>query len=533
MAETENRGIRIVRRVFPLHRKQNTTVTKLSIVDASVGRFSACGAIWFFNGTPRLSAHDPTVFERLESALIQTLDDYRHFAGQLRWATKEQVKADDNPRYVGRPIVTYGTASDPGVELVISDDRRELKDLVPSLAERSSSLRVWNASGLSQGDFLPPTKLAFSSLGEFEGLPGVAVQLTTFKCGGFAVSMKLTHCLSDAICLVHFIHSWASHSQKLFDSEQAIAEVATPIFDPRRLDSYANLEPKASNPDPERIQKARSLPMHRYDWWATDAPGYPAWATSGSNATKPPPDELSQTDLSPSEYPPWPTWDLSKACEHMQIRFSSAEISGMKAVAVKTLPSDLADQRVSRQDSILAHLWILINRARQLERSDDTIYMDMSLGMRSRLDPPLPDSFIGSPIFLGHVISSGAKATAETSMGVVAGSIRKMMARFTPTAVSDYLYDAAHEVSPQRLWQAFLGSRHVLVTSWARSRAYEVDFFGTGTLPRYVQSQMPLMDGLLQLIDVGETGDFDISLALEKGVMDRLLSDPLLRAYDS
>ncbi len=33
-------------------------------------------------------------------------------------------------------------------------------------------------------------------------------------------------------------------------------------------------------------------------------------------------------------------------------------------------------------------------------------------------------------------------------------------------------------------------------------------------------------------MDVAETGDFDVNLALEKGAMKRLLSDPMLRAYD-
>lgn len=261
------------------------------------------------------------------------------------------------------------------------------------------------------------------------------------------------------------------------------------------LDVHANLDPRVTEPDAKRIHNARSLPMHRFDWWVTTAPGYPSWATASSNATKPCPEELSQTQLSPSTDPPWSMWDLGAHVEHVQIRFSKAEVEKMKNAVLNTLPSDLEGQGVSRQDALLAHIWILVNRARQLENLQDQVYLDITLGIRNRVSPPLPDSFVGSPLLIAYITETGANATTAT-IGAIAGSIRRLLSQFTPQAVSDYLYDAAHEVSPQRLWQCFFGSRHVLVTSWARSQAYEVDFCGTG-LARSVQPQLPLMDGLL------------------------------------
>jgi len=349
--------------------------------------------------------------------------------------------------------------------------------------------------------------------------------------------VKITHCLSDAICLLQFVHSWADRTRKLFDIGRGAKLVTGDIpskvlFDPSLLDAHAKLDPQASEPDGDRIDRARSLPMHRFDWWATEAPSYPPWATASSSATQPSPDELSHIRLSPSTHPPWPTWDMGAPVEHVQVRFSKDEIARMKAAAMNSLPDHSSSPEgqivVSRQDALLAHLWILINRARararQMENlnhdnnnnnnnrnnSDEDdghkeeekgqVYMDITLGIRNRVSPPLPDSFAGSPILLAHVARPGVVEAAATPIGAVAAAIRQMMSRFTSQAVSDYLYEAAHEVSPQRLWQAFLGSRHVLVTSWARARAYEVDFLGTGPglgQARYVQSHMPLMDGLL------------------------------------
>ncbi|KAK5637316.1 hypothetical protein RRF57_013028 [Xylaria bambusicola] len=532
MAVTDDTPVRIAKRVFPADRSKNITITPLSILDATVVRFTDCGAIWFYDKADGVNANDLGTFERLESALSETLSEYPHFTGQLRWATKEDVKDSCNPRHFGRPVVTYGSERDPGMELIRVKYGRELDAIVPTMLERSTSKKIWDISSIRQSDFLPSTQLAFSKITEYADLPVAAAQLTAFKCGGFAVGIRITHCLSDAICLLHFIHTWAERSRWLHHTPKTAetSPALSALFNPGLLDAHANLGPGATEPDTGRLSRALGLPMHRFDWWATDEPGYPSWATATTKATVPTAAELAQVELSPSTAPPWATWDPSAAVDSMQIRFSRAEVERMKVAAMKSLLDDFKDQAVSRQDALLAHLWVLVNRARRLENLPEQVYLDISLGIRNRVSPPLPDSFVGSPLLLAYTNKTGAQAAAST-IGAAAGAIRKTVSLFTPQAVSDHLYASAHEVSPQRLWQAFLGSRHLLVTSWARSRAYEVNFHGTG-VARYVQTQMPFLDGVLQLMDIADTGDFDVNLSLDKGAMERLLSDPMLRAYD-
>lgn len=523
-------------RVFPtaFQPAEQATVTKLSIVDASVARFSTCAAVWLYDSTG--TSQDTTLHhERLRQSLRETLDDYRHFAGQLRWATPGDIPpGDPNPRHVGRPLVSYGGPADPGVEFVSAEYDRRLGEVVPSAEDRRTTGKTWVATDFPQDELLPRCKLAFtSSLTEFDGLPGVAVQLTRFSCGGWAVGVMMSHCLADAVCLLRFVHAWAERSRALVAGGEP-ASFPKPIFEPNLLDRHAGLvgSPK---PDAEKIALARSLPMHRYDWWATEAPGYPSWATASSDATKSE-DKGEMRNLSPSKFPPWPTWDLSAPVEHVQIRFGADEIARIKQAAQATLPDQQQHHPpISRLDALLAHMWILINRARGHHDTQEQVYLDITLGLRGRVRPPLPDSFVGSPILLGHVSRGGAEvcSAATGGLGAVALGIRRMMALFTPRAVAAYLHDAAHEVSPQRLWQAFLGERHTLVTSWVRAGAYEVDFCGGGTRPVYVQGKMPRMDGILQVMDVGEeTGDFDVSLCLESQAMGRLLGDGLLRKYE-
>lgn len=541
-------------RVFPatFTPAETRTVTRLSIVDASVTRFSTCAAVWLYN--PTQASQDSTLHnDRLRQALRETLDDYRHFAGQLRWATKDDVRPGDlNPRHVGRPLVSYGSPADPGVELVYAEyDRPLLGEVVPSPQDRRTAQKTWVATDFPQDELLPRCRLAFnSSLAEFDGLPGMAVQITRFGCGGWAVGVMMSHCLADAVCLLRFVHAWAERSRMLVagGGRPAASEgrLPKPVFEPGLLDQHAGLT-GSLEPDADKVALARSLPMHRYDWWATDAPGYPSWATASSDATKPKPEDREGMRLSPSTFPPWPTWSISAPVEHVQIRFGADEVARIKRAAQDALPADQRQHQqenppISRLDALLAHMWILINRARKHYDTGEMVYLDVTLGLRTRLSPPLPDSFAGSPILLGHVarrgvdVCSSAAARDDGLLGTIAVEIRRMMALFTPAAVGAYLHDAAHEVSPQRLWQAFLGSRHTLVTSWVRAGAYEVDFCGDGnggTKPVYVQGKMPRMDGVLQVMDVGEdTGDFDVSLCLEKGAMGRLLGDELLRMYE-
>lgn len=541
-----------IQKVFPVVRPLGGKKTSsLSVIDATVARFSPCAAVWLYDAS-ETSRNTDLLFERLKQALRETLNEYPHFTGQLRWAT------DDNKgTQLGRPVVVYGAEEDPGVDFIVAAHNRSLSELVPSEEERKAEKRVWIASGFPQDELLPSTELAFASnLGRFEGLSGASVQVTTFACGGFAVGIKITHCLSDAVCLVHFAKSWAERARASFsqqsrqDGPLSEAGLARALFDPSLLDCHSDAHGERA--DVEKVQLARSLPMHRFDWWKTDAPGYPSWATASSEATKPTEEVLKTIKLSPSTAPPWKTWDISAPVDHAQIRFSGEEVRRIKSAAQAELVvggqhSEKPPPTISRLDALLAHVWILINRARQLETKDKgeedggdnpaPVYMDISLGLRARVDPPLPETFVGSPMLLTHISrpSVAAAAASPGSLGSIALSIRETMARFTPEAVSAYLHDASYEVSPQRLWQGFLGRRHTLVTSWTRAGCYEVEFVvgPNGQRPRYVQGRMPRMDGLLQIMDVGNGGeDFDVSLCLEKGALGRVVGDTRLRAFD-
>ncbi|KAK1708207.1 transferase, partial [Colletotrichum acutatum] len=416
-------SIDATRRILRNSPSPGPVVSKLSILDSTVARFTPTAAIWLYDKPKTSQLSHTEFFENLGHALSQTLNDYPHFAGQLQWATPEQFKDDAVPRHLGRLVVAYGSTRDPGVELSIATHDSKLSDIVPSRAKRATNLKEWNASRFQQSDFLPKTKIALMSLDAIDGLPSMAVQLTSFKCGGFGISAMISHPLADAICLMNFMYSWATRSKILLGHIAATNDLSMfkPVFDPIRLDQIAGLTP-GGLPDATIVAKARALPMHRFNWWAEDAPGYPRGVRPASLATMPPPDELQTTELSPSTYPPWPTWDMSAPVDHVQIRFTAAELTRMKEAAQASLPDDIKSLRVSRLDAILAHIWTSMNRARGHEGKLEQAYLNITLGLRNRVDPPLPETFVGSPLLLGYV----EKPTNEASsaqLGPIAGAI--------------------------------------------------------------------------------------------------------------
>ncbi|KZV93946.1 hypothetical protein EXIGLDRAFT_716574 [Exidia glandulosa HHB12029] len=475
-------------RIFPARSGERVS-TPLSILDATVARFTPASATWLFD-----APHAPSV-DILHRSLVATLDAYPQLAGQLHWG----------PR-CGRPTLTYGsTTGDPGVEFVQAESSHVLVDIVPDPASRCAG--PWDASCVPKLGLLPDEpKFALHDLKTFEGLPCTVVQITTFKCGSVGVAVKIAHPIADAQALVTFVRDWAATSRAL--AQGHALPVLNPMFDPSRLDAAA--VPGTTS----------ALSLHRYDWWATP---------SGDIDAARVPSELQAAGVkieSSGKCLPWVEWDLSAPVSHVLVHFSPAEIQRIY------LAASTESIKISRLDALLAHVWSCIIRARQLDAHVEEVYLDVTLGMRSRVDPPLPDNFMGSPILLTHASASPSTLTTTSA----ASSIREVMSRFTPPAVAALLHEWNQVQCPHRYWDAFLGARHTLVTSWLRLGVYEIDFVGDGRPVRYVDALMPDVDGCLCIME-GEkaTGRqwYDdsvcVSLHLKADVMLRVLVDPLLR----
>ncbi|RDL37653.1 Transferase family protein [Venustampulla echinocandica] len=516
MPETTSLDVKVVSTttVYPSsHQTSEPKTTPLSIIDSTVSYYARCAAIWYYD--PPTNPQTTLTSTHLQAALSETLNAYPQWCGRLHYASyNPNIKGHTN-RY-RRVQVTFNAPTDIGVPFVTGTSSRNLSDFLPETEARKDSIKAWDASQMPSNELYPATPLSLSGEATPEDAPNVTIQLTTFACGSTAVAINITHSLADAQTLSQFAKDYASISRALMNGEPLPR--LSPIFDPQLLDAFAAGDIDAETPDLELQEQARKLPCHRYD---RNAPKLPKdW------------DTVAHLPLSPSTPMPWDEWDFKAAVAHRVLHFAPKEIEHMYALASSSTT------KISKLDALLAHIWAQINKARELPPNTVT-YLDMTLGLRARVNPPLPASFLGSPI-LSAAISTATPASPSIapSLSGIATQIRSTVQSFTHSAVAAMLHDSAFEVSPQRLWRCFLGSKHVLLTTWLHLGLQEVDFVGAGRgggKLRHVAPVMPACDGLVDILETvseesGGTAHWsrngvDVSVYLEDGAMGRLLKN--------
>jgi hypothetical protein len=160
------------------------------------------------------------------------------------------------------------------------------------------------------------------------------------------------------------------------------------------LDMRASGDMDSSQPDEALVRKASGLPLHRYDWWATDTGGYPPFMLPTTENSKPINPDLLQEAAKPSrKMPPWKKWDILRLVTHVVIHFTPKQVEELR---------NRVNESPSRLDAVLAHTWSVINRARGLAESEVEVFLNLTMGVRARVDPTLPDTFLGSPLIMAH-----------------------------------------------------------------------------------------------------------------------------------
>lgn len=440
----------------PLH---SPTTTPLSILDNNSANFSCCGAIWFFPPSPTLTS------THLRSSFAQTLNAFRPWCGTLSFTSSPNPHGPQAQRY-RRIHVTYNTSTDPGVPFSMASCSSRLSTYLPEISARRTSKKAWDPTTLPSAALLPETELAIKKDGS--PAPNMVVQFTTFACGSTALSIQITHCLSDAISLSVFANHWATTSRSLLSSS---ALPSNPVFDPGMLSAHAAGSTDAPQPDGEVVSKARALPLHRYSWYEK-VEGQP-WPLNV------PADLDPSWSLSPADPIPWAQWETSAPVSARVLHFSPAEVSHIYSLATQE-----KGEKISKHTALLAHIWSRILYARQLP-SGAKAYLDLTFGIRPRMSPKLPETFLGSPLM--HAAISTTIPSSASTTGELAKTINTTLALFDAQAISNVLHDRAHEICPQRLWAACLGREHVLLTTWVHAGVYDVSFI-PDVYPVYVEA---------------------------------------------
>ncbi|GKT88729.1 transferase [Colletotrichum tofieldiae] len=532
-------GINVTKteRVYRKTPTQEEQTVPLSLLDATTANFALTNAVWLFERPEINDAFD--VAEHLRQTLSTALDSYPQWCGELKSinvvddaAVATEAKGfPAHARRFGRVYSRFGASVDVGVDFIAATNSSTLDSLYPT--ERTEKQPLWNRKDDKLSNFVPSSEIAhalqpnepYAATGLRK--PLMAIQCTTLACGGFVLAIKTAHPLADISSLVRFVQDWASISRAVIGG--STPPLPSPVFEPARLDKLAAGDINADQPDLAIMRHVEGLPLHRYDWWA--APG------------KPPAPLLDETRPLPpaGKAMPWAEWDVKAPVSDYTVHLDREQVEFLWKESTKG--GEGVGVRISKHDAVLAHIWSCIMRARQLGKDNDPVHCDLVLGVRSALK--LGDAFMGSPIIMMNIEMTGAEVSsveagqATGALVPIARRIRETVATVSsPANLAAHLHSAAYEKSPQRIWQAFLGRRHILVTTWARAGIYDVDF-GLGSRIRYADGVVPNLDGNILIKEAPPSsggsasgswtdGGVDLSVHICTEDMERLLQDPLL-----
>ncbi|KAJ5176024.1 transferase family protein [Penicillium canariense] len=533
-------------RLFP-NAKPTERVVPLSLLDVTTANFACTCPIWLLERSDKVGDEFDLV-EHFRRSLRITLDDYPHWAGQLKSIstlnaaelTEKEIHLPLHARRFGRVYSHYGTAEDPGVEFVTATTNATLETLCP--ASRTTEHPLWDCKQVPLSGLVPSSRLANSLKPNFANETGMlppvmAIQLTMLACGGFALAIKILHPLADIQSVTHFVEDWTKIGRWILSGSGLPKPDLTPLFDPTRLDSVAAGDISGQQPDPAILEQIKSLPLHRYDWWAT--PALCPWTQEIPEPFR----NQKHTPIGPLM--PWADWDFDAPVSHYLVHLNSSQVESIYQSTIRWSPDTSKGSRISRHDAVLAHVWSCITRARQLGKDPSLVHCNLAYGTRPVLG--LGEDFIGSPTLMLNIEMTGmelaSSAVAEDARRLSAARcIRNTINRISnKDAIAAHLHSVAYEKTPQRIWQAFLGHRHLIVTTWARTGLYGIDF-GLHTYPgiRYAEGVLPTLDGDVLIKDAPPLKDqtglpsqkawtahgVDISLHLRTEDMERLLRDP-------
>nr|V5XYQ7.1 RecName: Full=Acyltransferase AFT15-1; AltName: Full=AF-toxin biosynthesis protein 15-1 [Alternaria alternata]BAO10620.1 transferase family protein [Alternaria alternata] len=468
--------------------------------------------VWLYP-KPKKPTQSLQLLDHLRSSLSQALNKFPQYAGKL----SHSLQTGTSQKSKTRLCLTWGTGNDPGVHYITARASSPIDALLPPLGTSTgftngSGSYAWDRSGRSCIGLWPAVPL--------NKVYETCIQITTFECGGFSLSITMNHAVADATSVILFARHWSKTHELMVKVQTPSLSIAEPCFAPHLIDQYSTLELQDEGDNGKLLNKAHALPTLRNDLYESGARSLPDRL------------ELSETysvgdDIAVGD------WERSGPMRSYMLHFSKEDINKIWESAKKE-----AGQDVSRQAAIVSYIWLAIIRAREWDKHGvcEPIKLFITFDVRRRLG--LPDTLLGSPVLVTHVKFNGNDAISK-SHGLLANRIWKTLSTYDVESVCAALYDITSSrplISPA-IW---LGGRSTLFSSLCHADMYDVTFHETG--PLLAAPAFAGMGGMIGLIksksavpsrlpETYEDG-IDMFFELDTESSIKLFSDPALSIFD-
>ncbi|XP_057420782.1 protein ENHANCED PSEUDOMONAS SUSCEPTIBILITY 1-like [Lotus japonicus] len=253
--------------------------------------------------------------------------------------------------------------------------------------------------------------------------------------------------------------------------------------------------------------------------------------------------EISRGSLNPSKSPVFQRWFPN--CIEVPIRFPFTEKQAAQQCSEKILnppperifhftKEKIAElkmkanmegntNRVSSLQALLTHLWRSVIRCKQVKLEEDVSYF-LSIGVRTRMVPPLPEDYFGNALVVGGVTMKAGELVVEGGLGKVAMEMNKMVC-----LQSDETVKKEYETwvkKPLLISPTMLSVSHSLATSSSpRFDVYGNDF-GWGKPVTVRSGRANKGYGKITVFAGVEEGSIDIEVCLPIEILEALGIDP-------
>ncbi|EEF29117.1 uncharacterized acetyltransferase At3g50280 [Ricinus communis] len=196
--------------------------------------------------------------------------------------------------------------------------------------------------------------------------------------------------------------------------------------------------------------------------------------------------------------------------------FSKEKITGLKARA----NAEAGIDKISSLQSLLAHLWRGVIRNRKLDPNQEPNF-HLQIGIRSRLQPKIPEEYFGNAIQVGTV-NLKAGELVEHGVGYAALQINKMIACYTEDNVRNNLEFSIK--SPKLVTMNTLTRNALITSSSPRFNVYGNDF-GWGRPIAVRSGPANKFDGKVTIFPGAEEGSIDIEVCILPQVLQAIGND--------